>query len=76
METLIEEGRYGDGEEWDEGERVMEGNGEDKEIEKGGHSETMKKDGGGRPEREGKCVSAKRKKVQKDRFKMERKGKR
>lgn len=48
MEALIEERRYGDREEWDEGGRAMEGNRKDKEIEKGGHCETMEKDVGGR----------------------------
>lgn len=57
-------------------ERVMEGNRKDKEIEKGGHCETMKTEVGGRTGREGECMLAKRKKVQKDRFKMEQRGKR
>lgn len=35
MVTLIEESRYGDREEWDEGERMMEGNRKDKEVREG-----------------------------------------
>lgn len=49
--ALIEERRYGDREEQDE--RVVEGNGKDKEIEKGGHCDTMKKDVGRRAGRKG-----------------------
>lgn len=59
VEALIEERRYGDREEQDEGGRAMEGNREDKKIEKGGHCETMKKDVGGRA---GECVLAERRK--------------
>lgn len=41
----------------------MEGNRKDREIEKGGYCETMKKDVGGRTGRESKCVLAKREKT-------------
>lgn len=54
----------------------MEGNRKDREIERGGQCETMKKDVGGRTGRDRKYVLAKRKKVEKDSFQLEQRGKR
>ncbi len=76
VETLIEQRRYGDREEQDEGVRVMVGNGKDKETEKGGHCETMKKNVGGRTGSEGKCVLSIEKNVGKIVLKAKQRGKR